>query len=92
MMIAIFLYRTDSAIWSCSTDIVFAFSETPIEFHPSGKHGWAQIMMKNGQYRRQYIIYDRIDRDKNKPDLIDEPHSKEAIRASDPIVELPQQP
>lgn len=29
---------------------------------------------------------------KNKPDLIDEPLSKEAIRASDPIIKLPSEP
>ena len=75
-----------------NADVIIRYYETPIEFSPSGKHGWAQIMMKMSKIEGNTLYTIELMRIKNKPDLIDEPLSKEAIRASDPIVKLPSEP
>ncbi len=74
-----------------NTDVTIRYYETAIEFIPSCKCGWAQIMMKMSNIEGNTLYTIELVGIKNKPDLIDEPLSKEAIRASDPIVKLPSE-
>ena len=75
-----------------NADVAIRYYETSIEFCPSGKCGWAQIMMKMSNIEGNTLYTIELIGIKNKPDLIDEPLSKEAIRASDPIIKLPSEP
>ena len=75
-----------------NADVTIRYYETSIEFSPSGKRGWAQIMMKMSNIEGNTLYTIELIGIKNKPDLIDEPLSEEAIRASDPIIKLPSEP
>ncbi len=73
-------------------DVRIRYYETCIEFYPSGKRGYAQIMMKMSNLEGNTLYTIELVEIKNKPDLIDEPLSAEAIRASDSIIRLPSGP
>ena len=75
-----------------NADVTIRYYETSIEFIPSCKRGWAQIMMKMSNIEGNTLYTIELIGIKNKPDLIDEPLSKEAIRASDLVVEIPSKP
>ena len=75
-----------------NTDVAIRYYETAIEFSPSGKRGLAQIMIKMSNNEGNTLYTIELTGIKNKPDLIDEPLSKETIRASDPIIKLPSEP
>ena len=64
-------------------DVTIRYYETHIEFFPSGKQGYAQIMMKMSNIEGNTLYTIELIGIKNKSDLIDEPLSEEAIRASD---------
>ena len=74
-----------------NADITIRYYETAIEF-TSGKRGWAQILMKMSNIEGNTLYTIELIGIKNKPNLIDEPLSEEAIRASDPIIKLPSEP
>ena len=74
-----------------NADVTIRYYETAIEF-TSGKRGWAQILMKMSNIEGNTLYTIELIGIKNKPDLIDEPLSEEAIRASDPIIKLPSEP
>ncbi len=75
-----------------NNDVRIRYYETGIEFYPSGKLGYAQIMMKMSNIEGNTLYTIELVEIKNKPDLIDEPLSEEAIRASDPKIKLPSEP
>ena len=73
-------------------DVRIRYYETCIEFFPSGKRGYAQIMMKMSNIEGNKLYTIELAGIKNKSDLIDEPLSEEAIRAPDSIIKLPSEP
>ncbi len=75
-----------------NADVTIRYYETSIEFSPSGKRGWAQIKMKMSNIEGNTLYTIELIGIKNKSDLIDEPLSEKAIRASDHIIKLPSEP
>ena len=75
-----------------NADILIRYYGIGIEYHPSGRYGLAEIMMKMSKLEGNTLYTIELISLKNKPDLIDEPLSEKAIRASDSMIMLPSEP